>query len=93
MNDYVIKGGLVVDGTGAKPRTADIAVRDGLIVEIGSQVSGEAREVIDADGAVVTPGWVDVHTHYDGPPPPEYVTGLFEILFADPDPPAPAFPG
>jgi N-acyl-D-amino-acid deacylase len=66
MNDYVIKGGLVVDGTGATPRTADIAVRDGLIVEIGSQVSGEAREVIDADGAVVTPGWVDVHTHYDG---------------------------
>ncbi|MFM8945357.1 MAG: amidohydrolase family protein, partial [Actinomycetota bacterium] len=66
MNDYVIKGGLVVDGTGATPRTADIAVRGGLIVEIGSQVSAEAREVIDADGAVVTPGWVDVHTHYDG---------------------------
>lgn len=66
MYDYVIKGGTVVDGTGAAPATADVAVTDGKIVEVGGSISGAARETIDADGALVTPGWVDVHTHYDG---------------------------
>src|SRR6266496_4309000 len=65
MHDLVVKGGLVVDGTGGAPRTADVAIADGVITEVG-RVSGAARETIDADGLVVTPGFVDVHTHFDG---------------------------
>lgn len=66
MYDYVIKGGTVVDGTGAAPFTGDVAVKDGTIAEVGAAISEGAAETIDADGALVTPGWVDVHTHYDG---------------------------
>ena len=65
MFDRVIRGGRVVDGTGAAAFTADIAICDGRIVEVG-RVTGAARETIDADGLLVTPGWVDVHAHYDG---------------------------
>src|SRR5579863_1914707 len=65
MFDTLITGGLVIDGTGAAPYRADIAVRDGRIVEIGTGL-GEAREVIDAAGAIVTPGFIDIHTPYDG---------------------------
>ena len=54
-----------MDGTGAEPRTADVAVTDGVIVEVGS-LDGRGRREIDADGAVVAPGFVDIHTHYDG---------------------------
>ncbi|HMJ78975.1 MAG TPA: amidohydrolase family protein, partial [Iamia sp.] len=63
--DLVVRGGLVVDGTGAPGRVADVAVTDGVIVEVG-RVVGPGRREIDADGAVVTPGFVDLHTHYDG---------------------------
>ena len=66
MYDYVIKGGTIVDGTGATRRTGDVAVADGRIVEVGGSITSPARQVVDADGAIVTPGWVDVHTHYDG---------------------------
>jgi len=66
MYDYLINGGTLVDGTGGPTMTGDVAVRDGRIVELGGSISGAARETIDADGALVTPGWVDVHTHYDG---------------------------
>ena len=65
MLDVVIKGGTVVDGTGALPFVADIGVRDGRIVEVGT-VTEDAARTIDAAGILVTPGWVDVHTHYDG---------------------------
>src|ERR1700722_18452906 len=63
--DLVIRAGTVVDGTGAASRTADVAVKDGVIVEVGRGQGPSAQEV-DADGALVTPGFVDVHTHYDG---------------------------
>ena len=65
MHDLVIKGGTVVDGTGAPARTADVAITDGVVTEVG-KVDGRARTKIDADGALVTPGFVDVHTHFDG---------------------------
>jgi N-acyl-D-aspartate/D-glutamate deacylase len=65
MLDSVIRGGTLVDGTGAAPRTADVGIRDGRIVEVGA-VEERARETIDADGALVTPGFIDLHTHYDG---------------------------
>ncbi|MDO8361568.1 MAG: amidohydrolase family protein [Actinomycetota bacterium] len=67
MFDLLITGGRVVDGTGAPERVADIAVSDGVIIDIQSSLAGaEAREVIDATGRIVTPGFVDVHTHFDG---------------------------
>jgi N-acyl-D-aspartate/D-glutamate deacylase len=61
--DLVIKGGTVVDGTGAEPRRADVAVSDGRITQIAPDLHGD-RE-LDADGCVVAPGFVDIHTHYD----------------------------
>jgi N-acyl-D-amino-acid deacylase len=63
--DLVIRGGLVVDGTGAEPRRADVAVTDGVIVAVG-EVAGRGREEIEAAGLLVTPGFIDLHTHYDG---------------------------
>ena len=62
--DTIIKDGLVVDGTGAAPRRADVGIRDGRIVVVG-ETDATARQVIDADGRVVCPGFVDVHTHLD----------------------------
>ena len=64
-HDLVIRGGTVVDGTGGLPRGADVAIDGGRITAVG-QVTGSGRAEIDADGLLVTPGWVDVHTHYDG---------------------------
>ena len=63
--DLVIRNGQVVDGTGTQPREADVAVKDGAIAAIG-RISGRGAEEIDARGKLVTPGFVDVHTHYDG---------------------------
>lgn len=65
MLDTLIRGGSIIDGTGAAARTADIGIADGMIVEMG-RVSTPAHRVIDADGLAVTPGFVDIHTHYDG---------------------------
>ncbi len=63
--DVVIRGGTVVDGNGGPPRTADVAIADGIIAEVGRGL-GRGRREVDADGALVTPGFVDIHTHYDG---------------------------
>ena len=65
MYDYIIKGGTIVDGSGAEPFVGDVGIKDGLIADVG-KVDGAARESINADGAFVAPGWVDVHTHFDG---------------------------
>ncbi|AYJ84861.1 D-aminoacylase (plasmid) [Sphingomonas paeninsulae] len=63
--DLLVRNGLVYDGTGGEPYQADIAIRDGLIVEIG-KIESVGGEEIDAAGCIVTPGFVDIHTHYDG---------------------------
>jgi len=64
MLDIVIRGGTLIDGTGAPSRQADIGVREGRIVAVG-EVTEEAREEFDARGLIVTPGFIDPHTHYD----------------------------
>ena len=72
MYDLTITGGTVVDGTGDKPVNADIGIKDGKIVEVRRRdgddagLQGEAAQTIDATGRIVTPGFVDIHTHYDG---------------------------
>lgn len=63
--DLIIRGGTIVDGTGRPRFTGDVAVQGGLIAAVG-KVTGTARREIDAGGKVVAPGWVDIHTHYDG---------------------------
>jgi len=65
MNDLVIKNASVIDGTGSAQRIADVAVNGETITALGSSVGAGHRE-IDADGLLLTPGWVDIHTHYDG---------------------------
>ena len=65
VHDLIIRGGTLVDGTGAASRTADVAITDGQVVAVG-RVDGAAHEEIDADGLLVTPGFVDIHTHFDG---------------------------
>jgi N-acyl-D-aspartate/D-glutamate deacylase len=66
--DLLIRGGTVTDGTGAPPRTADVAIAAGTIVEVGDLAAGPnaATRIVDAGGALVMPGFVDIHTHYDG---------------------------
>ena len=63
--DLIIRNGTIVDGTGAPRFAGDVAVKDGLIAAVGT-VHGDATSEIDAAGKVVAPGWVDIHTHYDG---------------------------
>lgn len=65
MFDLIIRNGTIIDGSGNDRFTGDVAVKDGLIAAVG-KVRGPARREIDATGQLVTPGWVDVHTHYDG---------------------------
>ncbi len=70
MYDLIIRGGTLVDGTGAPARAADVAIQDGRIAAVvdpaDSDSLGDAKRTIDATGLLVTPGWVDIHTHYDG---------------------------
>lgn len=65
MFDLVIRNGLLIDGTGAEPFVADVAVTDGVVAAIGPDLA-EGTQEIDATGRIVTPGFVDIHTHYDG---------------------------
>lgn len=65
MYDYLIKNATIVDGRGGKPYAGNIAISDGKIIAVGD-ADGDAKETINAEGAYVTPGWVDVHTHFDG---------------------------
>lgn len=65
MYDYLIKDATIVDGTGADAFRGNIAIADGKIVGVGD-VHGDAKETIEAEGSHATPGWIDVHTHYDG---------------------------
>ncbi len=65
MYDTIIKNGTIYDGSGGEPVQGDIAITAGRIDAVGD-VSGQAHETLDADGAIVTPAWVDIHTHYDG---------------------------
>jgi len=66
MFDIIIRGGTLVDGSGSPSRVADVAITDGRIAQVADRIIGEAREEIDATGRLVTPGFVDIHTHYDG---------------------------
>jgi N-acyl-D-amino-acid deacylase len=65
MHDIVIRGGTIIDGTGKAAFTGDVAISNGRIAGVGGK-QGRAKREIDADGLLVTPGWVDAHTHYDG---------------------------
>lgn len=65
MFDLIIKNGLVYDGKGSEPYHADLGISDEKIVEIGN-IEAEGKKIIDAKGKIVTPGFVDIHTHYDG---------------------------
>ncbi len=67
MHDVVVRNGLVVDGTGAPAKHGDVAIDGDVIVEVTDPGrAGRGRHEVDADGRLITPGWVDVHTHYDG---------------------------
>ena len=65
MHDLLIKGGKIVDGSGSQPFMGDLAIDAGKITAVG-KINDSAKRTIDADGQLVTPGWVDMHTHYDG---------------------------
>lgn len=65
MHDLLIRNATLIDGTGADRRIADVAVSGELIAEVGQNL-GPAKREIDAEGLILTPGWVDIHTHYDG---------------------------
>jgi N-acyl-D-aspartate/D-glutamate deacylase len=88
MHDLVIRGGNVVDGTGADAFSGDVAIDDGKITQVGGDI-GPAKREMDADGLLVTPGWVDIHTHYDGQATwdpvlaPSSVNGVTTIMFGN----------
>lgn len=65
LHDLVIRGGTIIDGTGGPARKANIAIDAGVISAVAASV-GPGREEIDATGLLLTPGWVDIHSHYDG---------------------------
>src|SRR5215472_10324533 len=88
MHDIVIRGGTIIDGTGKAAFTGDVAISNGRIAGVGGK-QGPAKREIDADGLLVTPGWVDAHTHYDGqamwdpPLAPSCWHGMTTVLFGN----------
>ena len=66
MLDIIIKGGTIIDGRGGVRFVGDVGIKDGIIAEVGAGLSSASKNTIDADGAIVAPGFVDIHTHYDG---------------------------
>ena len=84
MYDLIIRNGMVVDGTRAPAYQADVCIQNGRIAEITAQCGAEAKEVIDAAGKVVSPGFIDIHTHSDlaplSPFDPESKTGIAAFL-------------
>ena len=66
MHDLIIRGGTIVDGSGARPPGSVTSPSTASIITAVGEVDGPARREIDAEGLIVTPGWVDIHTHYDG---------------------------
>ena len=72
MYDLVLTGGTIVDGTRAKPYVADVCIKGGKIAQITETFSGESREVIDVSGKVVSPGFIDIHSHSDACPLVEF---------------------
>jgi N-acyl-D-aspartate/D-glutamate deacylase len=76
--DLLVHGGTLVDGTGAPARVADVRIRDGRIVEVGPGLEADSEAEIDAGGAIVAPGFIDIHTHFD--------PSLFWDPFCDPSP-------
>ena len=66
MGDLLVRSGRIVDGTGVQPSRVTCVSRGGVIVEVGHMLTADGDPVLDADGAYVTPGFIDVHTHYDG---------------------------
>lgn len=66
MYDMIIKNGAVVDGTGSASRQADVAIKDAKIAAVEPKITDKATRTLDAEGKLVTPGFVDCHTHYDG---------------------------
>jgi N-acyl-D-amino-acid deacylase len=88
MHDLVIRGGTIVDGTGEASFTGDVAVDNGVITEVGGKL-GPAKREMSADGLLVTPGWVDIHTHYDGQATwdpllaPSSIHGVTTIMFGN----------
>ena len=65
MHDLIIRGGELIDGTGSQRRRADVAIDGDTIVEVGDLAGRDARSTIDAEGQVVSPGFIDAHTHMD----------------------------
>ncbi|MGH7017283.1 MAG: amidohydrolase family protein, partial [Caulobacteraceae bacterium] len=65
MLDLIVRNGTLIDGSGEAPRPGDVGVEGERIVAVG-EIEGGTRREIDAEGMIVTPGWVDIHTHYDG---------------------------
>ena len=66
MLDTLIKGGTIIDGRGGDRFVGDVGIKDGVIAELGGNITSAATQMVDADGAIVTPGFVDIHTHFDG---------------------------